>query len=136
MPDQPEFHAVDGQLHRVTYEPVDEGEAEVETQSQVDQAQNQFNAAMQLREQAEQVYLEAENAAELASNQLDATKLAEEEAEGALQKSLAKRDSLARAKQLAVSQLESEDAESVDDGIDEDETTDSEAVNLTVKVAA
>lgn len=137
MQDQPEFHAVDGQLRRIVYEEIDQDAIEIEVQAQVDQAQNNLNDATQVREQAEQIYSVAESAAEQASNDLDEAKKTEEEAESALQKSLAGRESLTNAKQLAASQLESTDIEDDDsDGNEVDSIESTDAVNVPITLAS
>ncbi len=74
MQEQPEFQAVGGQLHRVVYQEVDESSVEADLLAQLDAAQTHLNEATQGREQAEQVYANAEAAAEEAANQLELKK--------------------------------------------------------------
>lgn len=136
MDNQPKFHAVGGLLHRVIYEPVDQNSVEAEIAAQLDASQNTLNAATQARTEAESAYTITEAAAEQASTVLDAAKIAEEEAESAFQKSSAISYSLTTAKQLAAEQLEQADGEEVDTGDDESQPEQSEAVAVTVSVAA
>lgn len=139
MEDQPKFHAVGGQLHRVIYEPVDQDSVDAEIAAQLDSSQTALNFATQARIEAEGSYAIAEAAAEQASLILDAARASEGDAESAFQKSVATRDSLVNAKQLAIEQSEQADAEESDSESDEDddeEDATAGAVNVPITAAS
>lgn len=128
-----------GELVELQEVPVNEAELEAQLQAELDAAQNEVNVHASNLANAEENVSNLEAQLEQAETERDQHEANKEAAEERLQKSVARRDSWESAKQLRQEQLDQAASEGIDDdtdGAEEDEATNSEAVDVPVSVVA